>query len=260
MIERLRSSVAPGSTSSDVLVPPLPYDVELSGRVVRHRPDPAVGEELEVLAERALTAPELEVWRSRATTPRRHHHWLLGRIAAKDAVRQLVLDGTGQALQRSEVTILSGPTGCPSATIDDGPTGRRIMVSIAHVDGVAVAIACADLRVQGVGIDVERCRASRSVERIGLNGRERSQLAGLPAADRAERSVRLWCAKEAASKALGTGLSRLGGPRALTVQTLDEHGARMLVLVDAPPPVGGRSLDAATRRVGELVLATAVRT
>jgi len=132
------------------------------------------------------------------------------------------------------------------------------MVSIAHIDEVAVAIACADPGVQGIGIDVERCRGSRAVERIGLNVRERQGLDGLPVEARADRSVRLWCAKEAVSKALGTGLSLLGGPRALTVEQLDEHAARLVVLVPASPAGDARSIDAATRRDGDLVLATAV--
>jgi phosphopantetheinyl transferase len=252
----------PGSTSSDVLAPPIPYDVELSGRVARLRPGRPSGdsvEQLEELADLTLASAEHEMWRRRASTPRRRGQWLLGRIAAKDAVRQLVLDRTGQALERSEVSILCGPLGGPSATIRDGATGsRRVLVSIAHTDAVAVAIACADLRIQGIGIDVERHRASPAIERIGLNTRERSELAGLSADARADRSMRLWCAKEATAKALGTGLSRLGGPRLMTVRPLDEHGSRMLVRVAAPLPVGDRRIDAATRREGDLVLATAV--
>jgi phosphopantetheinyl transferase len=58
----------------------------------------------------------------------------------------------------------------------------------------------------------------------------------------------MWCAREAAGKALGTGLS--GGSAAPRVSALDV--SREALLIDA----GGRQLVAWTHREQELVVAT----
>lgn len=239
---------------------PLAHDVTVCARAVRRSPESGGdgSEQLHALAEMVLSSAERAIWRD-LTRPRRRQHWLLGRIAAKDAVRQLVLDDLDLGLQPTDVEILGGSGGRPVVAVLDAPFDvPRIRVSIAHIDGVAVAIACADPQVQGIGIDVERCRARRAVERFGLNVGERRDLGGLADGPRTELALRFWCAKEAVSKAIGTGMFPLGGPGALTVERLDEHGAQLLVHVAASTEGDARSLRAATRCEDDLVVATAV--
>ena len=247
------------STHLDV---PCPCDVELSGRSVVHQPHRSPGdsvEQLDALAELVLGPVEQADWLALPASTRRRRRWLFGRLAAKDAVRQLLPDARGRALHPREVKILKGRRGGPEATVEDPSVGGpHILVSIAHIDHVAVAIACADRRAQGIGIDVERFRTDRVIERFGLSESERRSLDGLAARARADHVARMWCAKEAVSKALGTGLFPLGGPSALTVERLDEWGARLRVHVAESPEYGARWFEAATARNGDVVLATAV--
>jgi 4'-phosphopantetheinyl transferase EntD len=229
-------------------------------RAVTRSPERGGGgaEHLDPFVDQVLTSAERAAWIA-VVSPRRRRHWLGGRIAAKDAVRHLVRDATGVLLHPAEVEILAGPRGAPMVATSRALVGAsRVMVSIAHIDEAAVAIACADPQVQGIGIDVERFRARRAVERFGLNVGERRDLGGLADGPRTELALRFWCAKEAVSKAIGTGMFPLGGPGALTVERLDEHGAQLLVHVAASTEGDARSLRAATRCEDDLVVATAV--
>ena len=63
--------------------------------------------------------------------------------------------------------------------------------------------------------------------------------------------LRCWCAKEAAGKAVGSGLAP-GRPEAPALVSIDRDGGR--VVVDA----GERQLLVHTHRDGELIVATTV--
>lgn len=147
----------------------------------------------------------------------RDRSWLLGRIAAKDAVRRLVRERGGVKLFPIEVAIDNGPNGEPLVGV---PSGADVRVSIAHKDALAVALAA-----EGVtpGIDIER---------IEPRGDGFAGIAFAPAelalAGDHERDVvltRLWAAKEAAGKAAGTGLAN--APKRLVVDALDGERVRV---------------------------------
>lgn len=167
--------------------------------------------EAERLARDALSAP-------------RRSPWLLGRIAAKDAVRTLLLAEGGARRYPVEVTVLADDVGRPVVTV---PGEVGLFVSISHVmtgeTGVAVALASR----APVGVDVEAI-APRSDRFVAL-GFSEGDLAWLPAGldddGRAEWLTRLWCAKEAVSKALGTGL--LGQPRSFAIDAVDGQRVRV---------------------------------
>jgi phosphopantetheine--protein transferase-like protein len=81
-------------------------------------------------------------------------------------------------------------------------------ISIAHTEGVAVALAALDTEAQ-VGIDIEPIGTRTSdFEVLSFKESERANLDRIAAAggDRAEWLARFWCAKEAVAKALGHGL------------------------------------------------------
>jgi len=119
------------------------------------------------------------------------------------------------------------------------PAGRDVRVSIAHKDGIAVAMA---REGQEVGIDVERVQARE--ESFALTAFTESELRLVDGEPRDEAWTRLWCAKEAAAKAAGTGLG--GAPTRFPV--LDRAGSRLLV------GGGTRAVWVDTKRRGDFVI------
>jgi len=141
----------------------------------------------------------------------RQREWLLGRIAAKDAVRWLLRERGGARLFPIEVAIEAGPGGGPLVGV---PSGDDVRVSIAHKDAIGVAIAA-----EGVtpGIDIEKV-APRGEGFAGI-AFSPAELALVDGRDRDETLTRMWAAKEAAGKAAGTGLAH--APKHLVVSALD---------------------------------------
>lgn len=137
--------------------------------------------------------------------PRRKRAWLLGRIAAKDAIRRLLwTDGAGGVFP-AEIRVGNDSSGAPVVSGAYGRTLPELTVSIAHRDTLGVAIA----RRGPCGIDVEAVE-----ERTGaaFDDGERA-LAGEPDA---LWSTRFRAAKQAVAKRLRTG------PRASTVVDVDD--------------------------------------
>ena len=148
-----------------------------------------------------------EMNRLQAYPPRHCRHRAMGRIAAKDAVRHRLSLLGKECPAPSEITIASGKTGCPRAML---PNGEEFHISIAHSAGIAVAMSSD----AAVGIDVERVREHRpGMEELVLSSREKDLLVEvtgcggpIEAGARCKTFLRFWTAKEAVSKAIGTGL------------------------------------------------------
>lgn len=170
--------------------------------------------------------------------PRQQRHWALGRVVAKDAVRQWLWDHGAGDLYPIEVGMRHDAHGAPLVECA-APGAERLRVSIAHTDWIGVGIVADGVPV---GIDVEPL-ADRS-ERFGemISAADERRLveelvqAGRP---RADILTRFWCAKEAVAKAKGTGLQ--GNPRAFVVERVD--GDRLLV--------AGRWVESTVVTVGE---------
>ncbi|WP_370144935.1 beta-ketoacyl synthase N-terminal-like domain-containing protein [Streptacidiphilus sp. EB129] len=197
--------------------------------------------------------------------PRGRRAWLLGRIAAKDAVRQwLWAQGEGPVFP-AEIEVLNDPGGRPRVRGVHGRTLPDLDISLAHRSEIAVAIVRPSDAASGVpgggpsvgpgvGIDIEEV-VEREPETIAvaLGPAERALLAACraasdraastseapdrdrPSTDPAEESealwfARFWAAKEAVAKAQGTGLQ--GRPRAFEVVAADP--TRLLVAVAGP--------------------------
>ncbi|MFJ9545832.1 type I polyketide synthase [Streptomyces erythrochromogenes] len=187
----------------------------------------------ELVMRRYLGAGEREVYERLA--PRARVPWLLGRIAAKDALRGLLWDGGAGPVFPAEVRVGNDPAGRPLA---EGPLTRGFRLSIGHKDRIAVALAHP---ARPVGIDVEAVTsdpdalvrvalgpgelrlAERLAERPAVHGDR-----GLPAALTA-----LWCAKEAAAKADGGGLG--GRPRDWRVTGDRDSGELLVTSPDGTP-------------------------
>jgi 4'-phosphopantetheinyl transferase EntD len=170
-----------------------------------------------VLAHLVLARGERNVWRTLSGPPRRRREWLLGRLAAKEAVRALVASDDGMPLLPADVVVEPDPLGRPTA----GGGWRRPGVgaphlSIAHAQSAAVGVAARESDCRGVGVDVERVGDRAGFESAAFDEGERALL---DAAADDGWALRCWCAKAAAAKALGPGME--GGPRTLRLQAID---------------------------------------
>ncbi|MCU1686086.1 MAG: pks1-2 [Amycolatopsis sp.] len=138
--------------------------------------------------------------------PRGRRQWLLGRIAAKDAVRHLLWDAGAGGIFPAELRIGNDRAGRPTV---EGALGRELpelTVSIAHRGGIGVAMA----RRHRCGIDVEEVaeRTDSTFAAALGEGEWALLMAAAKTAGEPESLwfTRFWAAKEAVSKLLGTGL------------------------------------------------------
>lgn len=175
----------------------------LCQRMTRSR---LTGFDLDLLARHYLHVDEMPVFTRLAGAPgQRQRQWLLGRIAAKDALRAWAAQRSASAemLHPAAFAIANDARGKPEA--QHWPLGRGPSLSLAHSGDEAVAVA------QGapIGIDLERIvpRDADFLKAMASEA-ERALLAKLPAVAAAgeEWATRLWCAKEAFGKLLGTGV------------------------------------------------------
>jgi acyl transferase domain-containing protein/phosphopantetheinyl transferase len=187
------------------------------------------------LARRYLGEAEREQYENQG--PRNQRAWLNGRIAAKDAIRNLFWQRDADLpIFPVEIEIFNDASGGPIASC---AFDRDVRISIAHKEDMAIAMATIGKRV---GVDVEKIETrSASFEEISFTPEE---LALVDADARDEWITRLWSAKEAAAKARGTGL--VGNPRRFVIR--DRSGERLLV----------DDILVETRRHGDFILSWTV--
>ncbi|ASW54385.1 type I polyketide synthase [Plantactinospora sp. KBS50] len=159
---------------------------------------------------------------------RTRKQWMLGRIAAKDAVRSRLWERGHTDIYPIELTVGNEADGRPWVRGRPGRGLEDCDVSLAHCAEIGVAIA--RLRPAGapdgpatgpgVGIDVaEVADHPDSTLSYALTGTELALLHSLSGADADRRRLwftRFWAAKEAVGKAEGTGLD--GQPRRFEVR------------------------------------------
>jgi phosphopantetheinyl transferase len=204
------------------------------------------GFDLALLARHYLGAGEMIEFEAKSRYPQRQLEWLLGRIAAKDAARawNARTRHADLDLHPAAFAIQADPDGQPMITSWPGPVPVP-RISIAHSDGVAVAIA----GETPVGIDIERV-AERDAHWLAsfTTEAERRQLTTFGTAERTAWITRLWCAKEAFGKRLGHGVHHSG--RDFEVRTMAaDHGLRIF---HAP---SGACADIKTLRDGDFIVA-----
>jgi acyl transferase domain-containing protein/phosphopantetheinyl transferase len=161
----------------------------------------------QVLARMILSRREHELFASLKLPPAAAVEWLLGRVAAKDAVRLHARLDCGMA----DVSIANDKSGRPH--VADG-AHEPPRISIAHKPFYAVAAAADPARFEGVGIDLEVLNPmDPALVADAFDGGERRLLAEIAAAAGVtpQQAGRIaWAAKEAVGKALGSGV--IGGP------------------------------------------------
>jgi acyl transferase domain-containing protein/phosphopantetheinyl transferase len=171
-----------------------------------------------VLAHLVLCEPERAYWYTWDASPAQRTDWLLGRLVAKDAVRAWASAERGLSLAPADVEIRSDGLGrpivhCPA--LGDGVPE----VSITHSAGRAMAIAAPAGVPVGLDLQVLDGVSSPDVVAAAFTAEERRLLDDFPRAEHPRLSIAMWCAKEAAAKAAGTGLQ--GAPLSWRVAALD---------------------------------------
>ncbi len=159
---------------------------------------------------------------------RRRSHRLWGRIAAKEAARRLWQAEGLPATYPADLAIIADRARRPCLVRVQDPDDRSLpAISIAHADGVALALAASEPSAR-VGIDVEPITdRPPGFEDSAFTPAERALLGRGTGASRAEWVARFWCAKEAAAKASGVGLA--AGPTSAEVVWLAEESGEMHV-------------------------------
>ena len=229
-------------------------------RALEGVPDDAVATLLEVavigdiqldwLARGWLSEAEWPAWREADGHPGHRRQWLMGRIAAKDAVRTWLARHRGEdvLLHPARITLANEAGGRPFVRWIDG-SDERPHVTLTHVEAGAAAAAWQ----RPIGIDLARQDAAGALELGAFTSAEERDRLALAAID-AEADVawrtRVWCAKEAAGKLLGTGLA--GRPRTLDVVDAQSDGQIAIVHT-----ASGHLIDVHASLVGELVVAVA---
>lgn len=171
---------------------------------------------LRMLAHATLSFAEREEWRALGRNTRQRRQWLLGRLCLKEAVRYGIHMQGGELLYPSEIDVSHDERGAPlvdgwwAAGMENAP-----QVSLSH--NLQTNIAALSFADTSIGVDVETIGRVQRPELLesALTEPEKEWLTGRPVFERDEALLRLWCAKEAASKLLGTGLQ--GRPEAFEV-------------------------------------------
>ncbi|MFB8790602.1 MAG: polyketide synthase dehydratase domain-containing protein [Potamolinea sp.] len=178
-----------------------------------------------VLAHLMLNDREREFWYQLPEKGQRRTDWLLGRIAAKDALRQWAKQTFNLELAPVDIEILSTQLGKPVARFPQLEMIENIPdISLSHSRGYIVA-ALAQPNMS-IGIDLEKINYIRNDDWFSY-AFTKQELDLLPQPNSLAAVIGLWCAKEAASKALGTGLQ--GNPNNWDITHYSTDGRQITV-------------------------------
>ncbi|MFF4691235.1 beta-ketoacyl synthase N-terminal-like domain-containing protein [Streptomyces sp. NPDC001307] len=161
--------------------------------------------------------------------PRGRRQWLLGRIAAKDAVRQWLWQHGEGPVFPAELRVRNDESGRPYVTGVHGRALPPLDVSLAHRGEAAVAVVRPHTPRPGPGIDIEEVTERDPATLATALGPAELRLLRVHAAHGAEAVwfTRFWAAKEAVAKAEGRGFG--GRPRDFAVLEAAPDGSRLLV-------------------------------
>lgn len=212
-----------------------------------------------VLAFIALNREEREQWLADRRPAARRVLWLLGRVAAKEALRRRAARAGGAWPGMADFAIRVDEQGKPYV-FDGTRTGRGTAdpISIAHTEGLVTAVAGRDGVDAPIGVDTERVRDFSADAVAGaFSDADLAHLAG-PGMGRDEWLTRGWCAKEALAKALGAGLAFDAG--GLAIRSADADTGRIEFSLhdawqQAFPRAASQRVGAHTWRRGDHVIA-----
>jgi phosphopantetheinyl transferase (holo-ACP synthase) len=174
----------------------------------------------DVLEFTQLGPGERVAYLATADTEERRSQRLWGRIAAKEAARRLWNDAGHPPVYPADLAIVIDERGRPFLNrLEGSATAAMPAISIAHAEGVAVALAVLDPTAR-VGIDIEPIiDRPASFLAKAFTPRERDLLDRWTSSNRTEWIARFWGAKVAAAKASGMGLAG----RPASAEVVDVH-------------------------------------
>ncbi|MHC5903675.1 acyltransferase domain-containing protein [Streptomyces sp. S6] len=159
--------------------------------------------------------------------PRGRRQWLLGRIAAKDAVRRWLWEHGEGPVFPAELRVENDGLGRPYVVGVHGRELPALDVSLAHCAEAGAAIVRPHRPGPGPGIDIEEITARTPETQSVALGPDELRLLERLEGSRALWFTRFWAAKEAVAKAEGTGLG--GRPREFTVLDATPDGDLLTV-------------------------------
>ena len=243
-------------------MPSLPQDIICCVAPVVPKEDvdsPDFDIQMELAASVTLSSSEHVKWDELGGSNVRRMEWLFGRIAAKDAVRRCLLARYSRKWPSADIRIESDEQGKPH------PQGewRRLCgapmdISIAHTSDRIIAAVAPNARI---GIDVEKRDRVLSEEFIAAAFSPLEQEVAAESGDGATALLRFWCAKEAFSKALGSGLRYGTGDlcaRAIDVATGRIEMEATRLWLSPFPNLRGKRIDVQTCVIDSIVLAVCV--
>ena len=189
----------------------------------------------------------------------RKTQWLFGKVAAKEAVKALWSQTTGERLFTADVEIEHDEFGRPLARMrgKDTPTDFPA-ISLSHSGSKIVAIASSH---PNTGIDIEKITQRESgFLKIAFSRTELSLLAEIDP-EMTEWVTRFWCAKEAVGKALGRGL--IDGPRGVEIFHVEVESGILRVhllnsMLEAFPEFAEKAITVQTSIEKKLAVASTV--
>lgn len=212
---------------------------------------------LRTLSSIVLSGPERRDFAEMTGSTSRRTEWLFGRIAAKEAVRRFLKDYYQARWSDADIKIWADDLGKPHAL---GAWSEflttKLDIAIAHTAQFVVAIACANARV---GVDVESTQRDLSEEfTAGVFTPEELELAA-GAVSPSQAVIKFWCAKEAVSKALGTGIRY--SPREMVVADFHADSGTISVMLEGAwadnfKIFKGRRIQVSVRTVRDHALAS----
>ena len=212
---------------------------------------------LKALSHVALDAAERKEFSEMTGSASRRTEWLFGRVAVKEAVRRFLTTYYQARWSDADVRIWADGSGKPHAlgAWSDFLT-TKLDIAIAHTAKFVVAIAAASARV---GVDVEFTGRDLSEEFTGgVFTPEELELAA-QSANASQTVIKFWCAKEALSKALGTGI-RYSPKEMVVTDFLSDAGVLTLRLngawAEAFKNLRGRDLRVMVKTVHDHALAS----
>ena len=212
---------------------------------------------LKTLSHVVLDASERRDFADMPGSTARRTEWLFGRVAAKEAVRRFLKDYYQARWSDADIRIWADGSGKPHAlgAWHDHLT-TKLDIAIAHTAQFVVAVVAANAHV---GVDVESVQRDLSEEFVSgvFTPDEMDVAAG--AADASQALIRFWCAKEAVSKALGTGIRY--SPREMRVANFIADTGTVEVRLegawaDAFKAFKGRGIEVTVRIVRDHALAS----
>ena len=212
---------------------------------------------LKTLSHVILDASERREFAEMAGSASRRTEWLFGRVAAKESVRRFLKDFYQARWSDADIRIWADDSGKPHAlgAWNDFLT-TKLDIAIAHTAQFVVALAAANAKV---GVDVESVSRDLSEEfAAGVFTPEEQELAA-QAANASQAIIKFWCAKEAVSKALGTGIRY--SPKEMVVTGFQADTGVLTVRlegawVEAFKGFRGRDINVTVRTVRDHALAS----